>query len=313
MQERPADLGERELAAALTEHWDLADTTLTYAPVGFGGYHWTAPGHFVTANDLAHTDYETLRAAMDTAMALADLGFAVAPLSTKDGNSAVRLRDRYALTLFPFVEAESGRFSDVPTPAQRADMAAVLARLHNATPDVAAPPRHDPALADRAHLDAALGDLARPWETGPYGEKTRALLAAHESEIREALAAFDAIAGRIASGATDLVITHGEPHRGNVLTAAGRLLLIDWDTARLAPPERDLWMGLADDAEARARYTRDTGHEVSEELVAFYERRWALDDIAAYSHQFRQAHEHSADVEQSWEGLVWWLGKITGV
>ena len=37
------------------------------------------------------------------------------------------------------------------------------------------------------------------------------------------------------------MITHGEPHPGNILRSRGRLLLIDWDTAGVALPERDLW------------------------------------------------------------------------
>jgi spectinomycin phosphotransferase len=38
-----------------------------------------------------------------------------------------------------------------------------------------------------------------------------------------------------------VLVTHGEPPPGNILRAAGKLRLIDWDTAGLALPERDLW------------------------------------------------------------------------
>ncbi|WP_432843998.1 phosphotransferase family protein [Dactylosporangium sp. CA-092794] len=37
-----------------------------------------------------------------------------------------------------------------------------------------------------------------------------------------------------------LVLTHGEPHPGNTMRTGGGWLLIDWDTALLAAPERDL-------------------------------------------------------------------------
>ena len=41
----------------------------------------------------------------------------------------------------------------------------------------------------------------------------------------------------------ELVVTHGEPHAGNVMRRSdGRHLLVDWDTVAVAPPERDLWM-----------------------------------------------------------------------
>jgi aminoglycoside phosphotransferase (APT) family kinase protein len=36
-------------------------------------------------------------------------------------------------------------------------------------------------------------------------------------------------------------LTHGEPHPGNVIGTDDGWLLVDWDTAAIAQPERDLW------------------------------------------------------------------------
>lgn len=38
------------------------------------------------------------------------------------------------------------------------------------------------------------------------------------------------------------VVTHGEPHPGNVIRTSHGLRIIDWTTVQMAPPERDLWM-----------------------------------------------------------------------
>jgi spectinomycin phosphotransferase len=38
------------------------------------------------------------------------------------------------------------------------------------------------------------------------------------------------------------VVTHGEPHRANVIRDGQELHLVDWDTTLLAPRERDLQM-----------------------------------------------------------------------
>jgi aminoglycoside phosphotransferase (APT) family kinase protein len=41
------------------------------------------------------------------------------------------------------------------------------------------------------------------------------------------------------------VVTHGEPHRGNVIRdPRGGVYLVDWDTTLIAPRERDLRMVL---------------------------------------------------------------------
>src|SRR4029077_13351490 len=81
--------------------------------------------------------------------------------------------------------------------------------------------------------------------------------------------------------AEGLVITHGEPHPGNIIRvapnadadglaaaddaaagatggagpASGAIMLIDWDTVGLAPPERDLWMAAHQTRAGRPRAT----------------------------------------------------------
>ena len=101
------------------------------------------------------------------------------------------------------------------------------------------------------------------------------------------------------------MITHGEPHPGNVLRTADGPLLIDWDTVMLAPPERDLWMLMIGsepqgaDAEIRARYERETGRAVSMELIAFYRLWWVLADIAIYADELRREHGEGPDPASS--------------
>ena len=56
----------------------------------------------------------------------------------------------------------------------------------------------------------------------------------------------DAFAAKTAAADVRLVITHGEPHPGNLIRTGNGLAMVDWDTVALAPRERDLWM-LADD------------------------------------------------------------------
>ena len=54
--------------------------------------------------------------------------------------------------------------------------------------------------------------------------------------------AYDAlVAGDGRRTDAEVVLTHGEPHPGNTMRTEDGWRLIDWDTARIAPPERDLW------------------------------------------------------------------------
>ena len=166
-----------------------------------------------------------------------------------------------------------------------------------------------PTPASRPELEAALGELSQPWSGGPYSEPARRLLARHAARLGRALARFDELA-RAAAGGGPPVITHGEPHPGNIMRTGGRLLLIDWDTVGLALPERDLWMAAGDDAGAVGRYTELTGRPVSGAAMDLYRLRWSLDDIALAVRDFRASHEQNEDSALTWEALTEEIGEI---
>jgi spectinomycin phosphotransferase len=98
-----------------------------------------------------------------------------------------------------------------------------------------------------------------------------------------------------------MVLTHGEPHPGNLLRAGGRWLLIDWETALVAPPERDLWPG---NGSFRDAYVRRGGRDVRPEVIELYRLRWRLSEIALYTALFRGEHGDTEDERLSWRGFV---------
>jgi len=316
----PEGLLQAGLLAGLAEGWGLDAARAAYLPVGFGSHHWDvtdAAGRrrFVTVDDLDHkgwlgTDRDTafagLRAAFDPAVALrhdAGLPFVVAPLPASDGASVRRLDARYAVSVFPFVEGSGAGWGGERTAEERAGVIGLLAALHRATP--AALPfarRRHLDLPRRGSLEVALRELDRPWTGGPFSEPAREVLAAHTGSLLRRLAAYDRLAGQVAAAPEGLVVTHGEPHPGNVLHVAGGLALVDWDTVGLAPPERDLWHVTADPDELD-RYTEATGHRVDAAAIALYRLRWDLDDISIYTAELRSPHARTADTEQAFLSL----------
>ncbi len=63
------------------------------------------------------------------------------------------------------------------------------------------------------------------------------------------------LAGAVTAANRGLVITHGETHSDNFIRSSDGLVLVDWDTVGLAPPERDLWHVATADGDELARYT----------------------------------------------------------
>ncbi|MFD0822401.1 phosphotransferase family protein, partial [Micromonospora zhanjiangensis] len=106
------------------------------------------------------------------------------------------------------------------------------------------------------------------------------------------------------------VVTHGEPHPGNLIRHPAGLRLVDWETVRLAPPERDLWLlthGADDADDLLRRYASATGRPVDPTALAHYRLRWELADIAGYVVELRGPHGTGADTAASWRYLNGYL------
>jgi spectinomycin phosphotransferase len=312
VKERPEGLPDAEVTAALARHWDLAVTDLRYLPVGFGGYHWSAHDAggvqwFVTATDLARFDsFAGLERAMSTAVLLAQAGleFVLAPVPTASGQAACPAGARYAITVSPFVDGTPGSWSGAMTAADRAAVAGMLARVHAVRADRGGLPVRALELPDRVVIEAALRERAALWQTGPYGEAARTLVNEHAASLAKALDSFDELTAELTVAAGELVITHGEPHSRNLIRADDGLLLIDWDMAGLALPERDLWWVVSDSGAEAAQYAQLTGRAVNDVALSLYRLRWDLSDLAEFLAWFRGPHERSADAEIAWRSVA---------
>lgn len=325
MRDRPEQLDERDLIRALAAGWGIEPVIMEYAPVGFGDYHWLATGAddrpwFVKVADLDHKTHcgpdaaaalVGLARAMDTAAELAgrpDLGFVAGPVPGDDGRTVRPVNGRYAVSMFARLDAEPGDFSRQRTAPERADVIDLLARLHRAEPP-AATPLQPIALTRRASVLAAL-DQRPSSGTGPYAQPARELIIEHRDALLRRLAEFDALAATVPGRVEELVITHGEPHPGNLLRDHRRNYhLIDWDTAGLAVPERDL-AGLDAEPADLERYAAATGHRPDPKLITAYHLRWDLEEIGIYADQFRNDHDRSSDTDLAWAGLVESVGRL---
>ena len=310
------------MAHGLAEHWHIEAASLHYAPVGGGSYHWIVrdePGGkwFATVDDLDDKAWlgstraeasQGLQSALTAASQLrydARLQFVVAPIPSLEGTPVVQVGARYTLAVFPYLEGSTGRTMTEFTDMERNQVVDMLAALHQARPPTRVR-QSQIELPRRNVLDAALGERDIPWHGGPFAESVRLLLSESATKLLDMLATFDRLAEKVAAAA-ERVITHGEPHSGNILRADSGLMLIDWDTAALAPPERDLWLLVTGKGAQMRRYAEATGRPVDQSALEFYRIRWALDDISSFAGQLRASHQRTAHTEHIWRGLQIYL------
>lgn len=294
---------------------------MQYVPEGGGSHHWhvvdqhTQP-HFVTVDDLDNKDwmadtrdavFHGLARALRTAAALrydAGLMFVVAPVPTLDGDLLRRVDARYTVAVYPFLTGQSLPFGPYADDGLRDQALALLIAMHRATPAVRADaPKHALRFAGRNDLDAFLAEPVRPWTAGPFSEPTRQVLASRTADLAHLVAGYDRLVASTARARERMVVTHGEPHPANLMSVDGGLFLVDWDTAALAPPERDLSLLAATPGADLDRYQQATGHVIDADVLTLYRLRWYLDDVASAVRLFRNAHDDTADTRRWSAGL----------
>jgi len=322
----PSAIDPTALAAVLAEAWSIDATALIYVPKGVGSYHWRAASDgqadsFITVDDLdtkpwlgreRDSTFERLVGTYASAWTLHHddgLSLVVPPIRAADGSIAVRFDERYSIAVFPYVEGTAGNWGQPIAADERAVLARELVRRHNAEHGRRAGVQPRPhSLPERAALMQAFDSLGRPWTGGAYSERARHALHDNAASVLVRLARFDGLAAHLDRADVARVVTHGEPHPGNLIETARGVALIDWDTVALDRPERDLWMLEDDDATVAASYRRLTGVALEREAMSAYRLLWALNDLAAYSLQLRGAHRRDADSTRALEAVRSILG-----
>lgn len=168
----------------------------------------------------------------------------------------------------------------------------LLIEIHGARS--AAPYADDFVVPHLDELKMMMGQTAQPWDSGPYAERARDLLAARAGELEVLFAAYDGLVVRVAARPDRMVITHGEPPAGNVIVTPGGLVMVDWDTALLAAPERDLWDLARHDEPLLHAYAAATGPDIDLDASRGAASRRVLDSARRESSRWRTCERQIA-------------------
>jgi spectinomycin phosphotransferase/16S rRNA (guanine(1405)-N(7))-methyltransferase len=318
----PEGLPESRLIDAIAECWGVTIASIGYRAVGFGSHHWVATDAgetrwFITVDDLtvkrhaigepSGAAFERLRSALASARELERAGnrFVVAPVPALSGEPLVRLGPRFAVAVYPFVDGQSYCWGEALTPELRRELLKLIVALHSTAMPITSSTRIDDfTVPHRDVVELLLSDPRPGWTGGPYGEPTVQLVAKNAQRVRRLLSRYDTLVAAVRRDHKSLVPTHGEPHPGNVMLTATGLRLIDWDTALMAPPERDLWILDPDDGSTYEAYAAATARMVRREAIDLYRVRWDVADLGTFLARFHDPHPGNRDDDQSWRELA---------
>jgi spectinomycin phosphotransferase len=313
MRNEPSDLYARALTTTIGRYWDINVTSLVYAPLGFGSYHWHATDTagrrwFVTADRLeTEAAFSNLEAAYVTAATLyaSGLSFVVAPERDRSGELLRRVDANWGIAVFRHINghaAGTGPWLDFEAAARAYGL---VGQLHAIAP----PPslrRFDFTLL---HRESLFDRLDEPWVDGPYGEDARHLLASARKEVEALLAHYDELVEELMGSDEPWALSHGEPHSANFIAGTdGLLYLIDWDTVRLAPPERDLGAALMARPDVLAAYQSTAGPRLPRlNALRLFDLWWHVSEICGYVHDLSRPHSDSEDDRVRWKELANYL------
>lgn len=306
MKALPPQFDESLVADGLAQHYNFKAEDIGYRPWGMGSYHWLATSKsgdlFVTLDMLdrggpatSAVAYRNLKASYDTAWSLRHqygLEFVHPPILSTTNRTTVQISPRFSLSATRMLDGLSGT-SDDPFDARTTEvMTELLSRLQGATPLVGGIARTDDLdFTGRENLLWMLRQPAESWNGGPYSREAHDLLTANVSEIVASIRAYDRLAAKLAPTRERWVVTHGDPHPGNLLRVGDRHLMIDWDMAFIAPPERDL------------RWLDPAAPGLSADAVEFYSQRYVLDDLSIFAARLFNPHERTLDTAHARQRL----------
>lgn len=300
----PADLSADTVLGIVRELWDPGVGSCAFFPRGSRAQHWVCAGRrqprwFVTADEVSADG--RLEELLDTYAAARELArrghHVVVPTLAPDAelSGAVDgvgvVHGAYLVTVAAYLEGESGP-GEYADDNQRALVAGALGALHAESPPERAR-SWSPGPPRRPELLGLLERLDTPWPAGPFGESVRKALRRNASSLRRLYARFDELAARAVEASGGWVLTHGEPHTANVVWRLGGPVLVDWESLRVAPRERDLRTVLrgAEGAEPLTAYAANGGTaDLDADMFELFDLEGWLWEIADYAVRFAAPH-----------------------
>jgi spectinomycin phosphotransferase len=288
-----------------------------------GGFDPAATAYRVTTRDgaayfLKVRSGPVREAGLLVARTLRDLGIrnVLAPLPTRSSALWCSLDGAAGASavLYPFVRGETAMAAGM-SPVQWREFGAMLRAVHGS--GLGAPVRDRLSVAQfslpsAAPLGRLLASADGPRVEGAATARLAAVWRVRAERLRRVLTRAEELGARLRARSFELVPCHADAHLANILVGAdGRIWLVDWDDARLAPRERDLLFvvgsriaGVVVPADEASFFAGYGPVEVAREALIYFRYERIVEDVGGWPSGSCGIRSSTSPHGRSWPN--WW-------
>jgi spectinomycin phosphotransferase len=312
MLEKP-DIPDAAIIACLRDEYGLNIADLAFLPLGAdlntAVYHAATDSETPYFVKLRSGPFNKITITLPKLLHDQGIGQVIAPLSTLSGQLWASLQD-FKVAAFPFVEGQNGYDTEMHD-HHWLEFGRALKAIHSA--------EIPPALLDQLqretysdHWREQVKNFQRMVETtsfvDPVAAEVAAFLKSKQSEINELVTRADSLAALLKTQSQPMILCHADIHCWNILiSTAGQLYIVDWDTLTLAPNERDLMFiggglfgGRRSPQEEEALFYQGYGQtEVDAKALVYYRCERIVQDIGEFCSFLLLSDEGGEDRENS--------------
>lgn len=194
--------------------------------------------------------------------------------------------NQFIFLLFPYIEGYT--LCDKPmSPVQINDLAKIISELHHYGSDIPVPTNPIKENFDISFCNELTKLMAS--DVRPRNTETWRILKNHEAVLTKNIEKTKTLAAKLSKEKLPHVLCHTDVHGWNIMQA-DRLILVDWEGLKLAPPEADLFAFIGDcfwhncSSEFMATYKKvHPNYEINPDSLAFYQLRRRLEDICTFT------------------------------
>jgi Ser/Thr protein kinase RdoA (MazF antagonist) len=238
------------------------------------------------------------------------------PITTLDGHFSMEFGEN-ELVITNFIKADLVGFDRIPN-ALMIHLAERVGILHNCLEKMVFnhPFEEQFKIVFEKDLRACFDQISRlSIEATPGQTALRDIILPHKDQIFDNLQTLKDLQVYARSIQKPKVICHTDLHGGNLMTdPSGKLYILDWENAMIAPPEHDLFFFAGEDDFWESFWLHYTSQfpaaSIDPELLRFYFFRRGLEDVADFIFRILR-RENSPERDQ--QEIKWMLDCLEGM